>query len=80
MSYDSKSKKKQETPVWTTERGLALLDSHNNQQNNNPFFKREVVIKVDGEDKKFTIGQKCPVCKHRIRGVNHCEGDHHKKR
>jgi len=64
-----------------SERGMYLEKSHKAVQGNSPIHgKRFVVDKDDsGKDMFLTIGQKCG-CGHRVRGRNHLEGMHHKKR
>lgn len=29
------------------------------------------------QKKKIIVGQKCPFCGYKVRGINHIDGDHH---
>lgn len=58
------------------ERGELLRLAHNRTHYSNINTGNSIII--DGV--KIDIGMKCPVCKFRIRGMNHCSGDHHNGR
>jgi len=68
----------QKVPVWVSERGEHLSERHNANQKSNIHHKKQVIIEIDGKDQVFTVGQICPICKHRIRGPLHCQGSHHR--
>ena len=74
-----KSKKKLENKL--TQRGEMLHEAHSRQQGNSPRHGETIVVGTDGngDDIKITIGMRCS-CGRRIRGANHLEGMHHKKR
>lgn len=58
-----------------SDRGLNLERANQAQQNSNINSGKVIVV---GEDVRVEIGQQCPVCKKRVRGLNHAEGAHHK--
>lgn len=63
-----------------TDRGVMLERAHLAQHDSNIHYGQSVVVNQDGagNDIAVKIGQKCPVCQKRVRGLNHIEGDHHK--
>lgn len=78
------ARQKDKNPVQHTvlsDRGVHLGQAHERQQNSNIRHGQPVVIgqNDDGADIVVKIGQKCPVCNKRVRGVNHTGGDHHRK-
>jgi len=58
-----------------SERGMFLEQAHQRQQNSNVNTGMDVVIT---EDIRVKIGQRCPTCKRRVRGLNHVNGAHHR--
>lgn len=58
-----------------SERGMQLEQAHQRQQGSNINAGMEVVIT---EDIRVKVGQRCPICKKRVRGLNHVNGNHHK--
>lgn len=64
-----------------TDRGLILERTHQAQQNTNINHDQSVVVGQDNEGKDISvkIGSKCPICNKRVRGLNHVNGDHHKR-
>jgi len=62
-----------------SERGVWLIDANNNRQNSNIKHGKVVVVGQDnsGDDIKTKIGNQCPKCKFRVRGMNHANGAHH---
>lgn len=73
-----KERKKIENKL--TPRGEMLHESHDRQQGTSLRYGETVVVKDNnGDDIQITIGTRCP-CGFRIRGANHLEGAHHKKR
>ena len=63
-----------------TDRGVYLEQRHTATQNSSIHHGKSAVIgqKDDGSDIVAKIGQKCPNCRFRVRGVNHAEGAHHR--
>jgi len=56
-----------------TKRGEFLRKGHINSQYSNIFRGEKINIK----NRMYTIGDRCPVCRKRIRGLNHVAGSHH---
>jgi len=57
-----------------TERGLGLLRSVEASYRCSPNFGK-VSFKIG--DRELKVGDVCPQCKKRVRGLNHKEGAHH---
>lgn len=58
-----------------SDRGVHLAQAHQRQQNSNIRTGQLVIV---GDNIRVEIGQRCPVCKKRVRGPNHVSGDHHR--
>lgn len=67
-------------PKEMSERGIWLVERHMGSQSINPNMGKNVAMEVGGNDTAVPVGSKCPVCKFKVRGLNHCSGDHHRKR
>lgn len=63
-----------------TDRGLRLENANQSQQNTNINHGQSVVVDQDndGDDILVKIGNRCPKCGKRVRGLNHASGDYHK--
>lgn len=61
-----------------SERGTQLETAHQLQHESNINHGKIVLIESKGTTFKIPIGTKCPVCKFRVRGLNHVEGAHHR--
>lgn len=75
-------KKSKNSPVSVniSERGLQLEKANQAQQNNNVHNGTMVVIgqTENGGDISIAVGNQCPICKKRVRGLHHASGMHHK--
>lgn len=60
--------------------GVHLEKGHRMSQESNINHGMPVFSFLNKEGKSITIkvGDKCPICKKRVRGLNHENGDHHK--
>lgn len=65
-----------------TPRGEWLVRSHQLSQGTSINHGQPVgaIRKEDGTDIVVHVGELCPTCNCRIRGLNHMNGDHHNKR
>lgn len=80
MARNKKNTKKGPVPYKIlSDRGVHLQQVHQRQQGSNIHTGEMVVIGQDdkGKDIIATVGQRCPICNKRIRGLNHTEGAHH---
>lgn len=60
--------------VWLEKGNRMNQDS--NQNRGMPVFS---FLDTKGTSISVQVGQKCPVCKKSVRGLNHENGDHHKQ-
>jgi len=80
MAKKQKNTKKGPVPHQVlSDRGVHLEQAHHRQQGSNVHHGEPIVIGQDDEGKDIVVkvGQRCPVCQKRIRGLNHLEGAHH---
>jgi hypothetical protein len=82
MAKRSKSKNHEQGPILhkvLSPRGEWLERANAASQNINIHNNTQIVIRQDDEGKDIVVkvGQRCPVCKKRIRGLNHLDGAHH---
>jgi len=80
MAKDKKNTKRGLVPHKVlSPRGEWLERANVARQNSNINNGAPIVIGQDDEGKDIVVkvGQRCPVCKKRIRGLNHLEGAHH---
>ena len=63
-----------------SDRGLHLEKSSIAQQNSNIHHGEKVLIGQDaqGQPMFVKVGEECPKCRKRVRGLNHVNGDHHR--
>ncbi len=60
-----------------TERGIWLEGRHEAGQNTNVNLGQVIFLDKD-KSRSAMVGEKCPICKFRVRGLNHVSGAHHK--
>lgn len=74
------SEKKKSVPHRVlSDRGVNLEQAHLRQQDSRVGSRTAVIIQdTIGNDISVALGQKCPVCKMRVRGKNHASGAHHR--
>lgn len=63
-----------------SDRGVHLEQCRITSENSNLMHGMPAFSFMDNSGKSVSvlIGQQCPVCKKRVRGLNHENGDHHK--
>lgn len=67
-------------PVGISERGRELEIANNRQRCSNLNYGKTIIIHgKENKEIKVTVGQKCPVCYKRVRGLNHDSGAHHNR-
>lgn len=72
------TKKTRKAPVKEpTERGIWLEGRHEAGQSTSVNLGQVIILDED-KSQSARVGEKCPICKFRIRGMNHTGGTHHK--
>ena len=63
-----------------SDRGIHLERCRIQAENSNLMHGMTAFSFLDDNNQSIEvkIGQKCPICKNRVRGLNHENGDHHK--
>lgn len=63
-----------------SDRGVFLEQRHNVSENSNIHHGATAFsfLNDSGQLINVKVGQQCPVCKKRVRGIKHEDGDHHK--
>lgn len=63
-----------------SDRGVHLESSNRASENSNILHGRTAFMWADqgGKEIPVKVGQRCPKCKMRVRGINHESGAHHK--
>lgn len=64
-----------------SDRGVHLDKTHRMSQSNNINHGMTAFsfLKDNGDCVFVKVGEKCPICKKSVRGINHENGDHHKR-
>lgn len=60
-----------------TERGIWLEGRHEDAQSTN-INSGQLIFLDEDKSRSARVGEKCPICGFRIRGMNHVSGAHHK--
>lgn len=77
--YGNKKKNEPVPHKVLSDRGVHLETAHRASENNNLLHGQTAFMwkNPNGEEVPIKVGQICPKCRKRVRGLHHAEGYHH---